>query len=189
MTPAERYRRNATVFDRIVRSVPPERWTDTAPCDGWTAADVVRHVADTSADLLERMGFGRPADGPAATDPSRGWDAARAAMQDALDDPIRADHSYDGWFGPTTFAETVDRFYATDLSVHGWDLARAAGLRELEPIDVGEIGTIRAHFAGLGDALRMPGICGPEIPLADDADDTDRLVAWLGRDPDWGRAS
>lgn len=189
MTPADRYRHRVTVFDHIVRSVPPDRWSVSSPCEAWTAADVVRHVADTSAQLLDRMGFPGPSAADPATDPVAGWHAARAAMQDALDDPACAGHAYDGWFGSTTFAETVDRFYATDLTVHGWDLARAVGLRELEPIDGGEIALIRVHFAGLGDSLRMPGICGPEVPVDDDADDTERLVAWLGRDPRWGPSS
>ena len=35
----------------------------------------------------------------------------------------------------------------------------------------------------LGDNLRTSGVCGPEVPVADDAPLADRLLGRLGRDP------
>jgi len=36
-------------------------------------------------------------------------------------------HSWDGYFGPTTLADTADRLYPNDLVVHRWDLAQPVG--------------------------------------------------------------
>lgn len=60
MTPADRYDLVAAQFDRLVRDAPADRWGAPSPCAGWAAGDVLRHVAETERDLLDRMGFGSP---------------------------------------------------------------------------------------------------------------------------------
>ncbi len=183
MTPADRYDLVAAQFDRLVRDVPADRWGAPSPCAGWAAGDVLRHVAETERDLLDRMGFGSPSiDGVGSLE---AWDVVRSAVSEALHDPTRADHTYDGWFGPTTFARTVDDFYSFDLVVHRWDLARAVGLGEHETIDADELARIRRSGEGFGEAARTPGIFGPELPAPPDATEQERVLAWMGRDPRW----
>ncbi|MCB1002111.1 MAG: maleylpyruvate isomerase family mycothiol-dependent enzyme [Acidimicrobiales bacterium] len=176
-----RFERVADDFDRLVQLVPDERWDAASPCEGWRAVDVLTHVVDTECDLLGRMGFEQP-DVEGLT-PVAAWQRTRAAMSAAMADPIRNDHAYDGYFGPTTFGRTVDDFYSFDLVVHRWDIARATGLRDHEAIAADLIDWLRTGADGFGDALRMPGICGPEVTLAEGASPQDRLLAWLGRDP------
>ena len=120
--PAQRYRRLADRFDEVVSAVPADRWDAVSPCEGWTVADVVAHVADTELDFLERHDL---TSGEAPGDPVERWRAARAAMQTAIDDPRVAERGFDGYFGPTTIEQTVDTFYAMDLAVHAWDVAAA----------------------------------------------------------------
>lgn len=181
MTPTERYDHVADQFDRLVRAVPADRWDAVSPCEGWTARDIVRHVADTERDLLDRMGFDPPAvDGLGAV---AAWTTVRAAVAAALHDPARADHAYDGYFGPTTFAATIDDFYSFDLVVHRWDLARAVGLVEHEAIADEELVRLRRSGEKFGEAARMPGIFGPELPAPPDASEQERVLAWMGRDP------
>lgn len=180
MTPADRYDLVSSQFDHLVQAVPADRWSAPSPCEGWTAEDVVRHVAETERDLLERMGFDRPdLDGLA---PLEAWTAVRSAVTAALADPARADHAYDGYFGPTTFAQTVDSFYSFDLVVHRWDIARATGLADHEQIAPDELARLRTGAEGFGAAMRMPGVFGPEVPAPADADDQERLLAWIGRE-------
>lgn len=179
--PRARFERVADDFDRLVRLVPDERWTATSPCEGWRAVDVLTHVVDTQRDLLGRMGFDVPdVDGLTAVS---AWQRTRAAMSAAMADPARVDHAYDGYFGPTTFGRTVDDFYSFDLVVHRWDLARATGMPDHETIAPDQIEWLRTRADGFGDALRMPGICGPEVTVPDDATPQEQLLAWLGRDP------
>ena len=179
MTPAERFRHHADRFEALLAAVPAERWDEPSPCDGWSAGDVVRHVVDTEYDLLGRMGFDRPAID--RLDPVPAWHAVRSAMNDSLAE--KATHQYDAFFGPTTFGETVDQFFSFDLVLHRWDIARATGLVDHETIEPAEIERIRTDAAGFGDAMRMPGIIGPELTAPSDATDQERLLAWLGRDP------
>ena len=184
MTPiAARYRRLAHRFTDVIDGVPAERWNDPSPCDGWSAMDVARHVVTTEADFLTRMGFETPAVAQPddATAVLAAWPAVRDAVQARLDDPASADHEYDGWFGRTTFAATIDTFYSFDLAVHAWDLARAAELDAFLEIPADELVAIRRAVEGMGEGARMPGVLGPALPVADDADVQTRLLADLGR--------
>lgn len=67
--------------------------------------------------------------------------------------------------------------------VHRWDVAHAVGLAGHERIDDDELARLRAGAEGFGDAMRMPGIFGPEVPAPVDASAQERFLAWIGRDP------
>lgn len=190
---ADRYRRLASRFTDVVDAVPDTRWESPSPCAGWTARDVVAHVVATERDFLAGMPFGDdpagddpdddPGDPDADFNPLAAWPLVRDRVQAALDDPTTAGHTYDGFFGPITFAETIGMFYCFDLVVHAWDLARAAALAEHEVIDPADIEWARDTMAPLGDNVRTDGVLGPEIIAADDASDQDRFLAWTGRQP------
>jgi uncharacterized protein (TIGR03086 family) len=183
---SDRYLRLASRYTELVSSVPVETWTNPSPCVEWTAIDVLHHVVTTEADLYGRMSFGsllelgltEPHD-PAAL--ATAWTHVREVIQSTLNTPEQADLAYDGFFGPTTFAETVDRFYSFDLVVHCWDLARATGMRAYEVFDPAEITKCQTDFADLSDTMRQPGLLDPELTVADDADETTKFLAFLGR--------
>jgi uncharacterized protein (TIGR03086 family) len=179
---AERFRRLAERFTATVDAVPDDRWDRPSPCSEWAARDVVAHVATTEWDFLTRLQLA-PDGAPLADDPLKAWPTSRDAVQAVLDDPARADTPYEGRFGPTTFSAVIDRFYAFDLLVHAWDIARATGLTELEPMPADEVARVAADARSLGDALRSPGVCGPPIPVPEDADAQSRLLGFLGRPP------
>jgi uncharacterized protein (TIGR03086 family) len=178
---ADRYRQLSERFTVLVDTVPHDRWDAQSPCVDWKAIDIVAHVADTEIDFVRRMPFADvlPAELPSPA--VERWKIVRSVVQSALDDSDRAEHGYDGFFGPTTFSATIDQFYSMDLCVHAWDVARATGLSQFEPIDRNEMGTIRAAMSGLGDNLRQPGLIDAEIVVADSADEQTKFLAWLGR--------
>ena len=43
---ADRYRRAAGGFSQRVNEVPADGWDRPAPCEGWVARDVVRHLVE-----------------------------------------------------------------------------------------------------------------------------------------------
>ena len=43
---AERFKALASAFTERVEAVPPDRWDSPAPCEGWVARDVVRHLVE-----------------------------------------------------------------------------------------------------------------------------------------------
>jgi uncharacterized protein (TIGR03086 family) len=192
-TAADRFRRLADRFATIAAAVPADRWDAPSPCDGWTVAEVVDHIVTTQRDFLARMEFvPDPPAAPEASDAASDdpplataadWEPVRSIIQAALDDPAVADHGYDGYFGPTTFADTIDAFYTMDLLVHGWDIARGAGMTELEAFDPADIDRCLAGLESAGDTVRTPGIFGPPVEVGPDASDQDRFLAWTGRTP------
>lgn len=176
----DRYRRLADRFTSIVEAVPDDAWDAPSPCEEWNARQVFQHVVDTEHEFLDRFGLALAASGD---HPADRWPPVRAAVQRALDDPATAGTTYEGWFGETTFAETIDGFYSPDLVVHGWDIARASGLRHLEPMPDDEIARIHERLGSLGDAIRSPGAFGPPVPVPDGASAQDHLLGFLGRRP------
>jgi uncharacterized protein (TIGR03086 family) len=177
---SDRYRRLSQRFTDLIAEVPADQWAAPSPCDGWSARDVLDHVVTTEASFLGGMPFAPdPADD--LTDLHVGWAAVRARIQAALDTPAQADHAYDGYFGPTTFAATADRFYSFDLVAHCWDIAKATGMHAYEVIDSAEIEKCRADFAELEESMRQPGLLGPVLDVPADATAQSAFIAWLGR--------
>jgi uncharacterized protein (TIGR03086 family) len=176
---ATRYARLSGAFAAKVAAVSPERWGSPSPCEDWTARDVVRHVVTTQGMFLKLVGHEPPALPPVDDDPVSAWDVARAAIQAGLEDPAIAQAEYDGLLGRSTFESAVDRFLCTDLVVHGWDLARAAGLDDR--IDPEEIERVCRDAEAAGDLLRAPGGFGPPVEPPPGADQQAQLLAFLGR--------
>ena len=178
---SERYRRLGDAFAAKIAAVPPGKWDAKTPCGDWTARDLVGHVVGTQGMFLGFVGQ-EMGDLPSVeAEPSAAWDAARSRMQRELDDPERARAEFQGFQGPSTFEAAVGRFLCMDLVVHGWDLARTAGLDEL--IEPEDIVRVRAQAEEFGDALRSPQAFGPEVEAPSGADDQTKLLAFLGRNP------
>lgn len=177
---ADRYRRLAYRFTAVVEAVPEGGWSAPSPCEGWTAQQVLEHVAESQHGFLARFDLAPDIGGE---DPTTQWAAVRDAMLSALDDPATADTQYDGMFGRTTFAETVDGFMSADLVVHAWDIARATGQEEHEPMPPEEVERLDAQLRGMGDAIRSPGAFGPEVTVPEDAPHQHRFLGYIGREP------
>jgi len=179
ISPAPRYRDLAAGFTARIDAVPADRWDNASPCEGWTARDVVRHVLDSERDMVKVVGL-ELAPGPSVDDdPSAAWAAVRDSMQAILDDPAKSTLEYDGHFGRTNLGATVEGFLCFDLVIHGWDLAAATGTdTTMRNTDVEWVSEIAA---GLGESIRMSGVCGPEIQVPDNADKATKLLAFLGR--------
>jgi uncharacterized protein (TIGR03086 family) len=72
--------------------------------------------------------------------------------------------------------------HVVETLVHGWDLAKATG----QPTDIKPDLCAIAwdNVRGVNDDLRGAGRpFGPAVDVPGDASATDRLVAWLGRQP------
>lgn len=171
----------AEKFSRILADADG-RWNAPSPCEGWSAADVVRHVIDTERDFLVKHEL-LDTDPAGVSDPAQAWQAHLSDVSRALARDGVAERAYDGYFGPTTIGDTMADFYGWDLVVHGWDVARATG--QDGPITDDEARALDATADGWGPALHSPGICAPALPVPDDATPVEHLLARLGRDPHW----
>jgi uncharacterized protein (TIGR03086 family) len=176
---SERYARLSDAFAAKIVAVPADRWTSPSPCPEWNAHEVVNHVVSTQNMILGLAGR-TTGDIPSATDdPLAAFNAARAVVRRDLDDPAVAGIEFEGFMGKMTLEAAVDRFLNFDLVVHGWDLARAAGLDDR--IDPDDLARVDAAAHAFGDQMRGPGAFGPEIEPQAGADEQTRVLAFLGR--------
>lgn len=181
-TPAERFRRVAGQFTDRAREVPADGWEAPAPCDGWVARDVVRHMVEWMPSFLAGMGM-EVTPGPSVdADPAAAWEHVAAEVQALLDDPETAAREVEaGPLGRLRLAEVVDRIFTGDVLVHTWDLARATGLDET--IDEQIAAEMLEGMLPMDEMLRSSGHFGPRVDVPDTADVTTRLIAFTGRHP------
>ena len=179
-SPAARHRVVAGEFSRLVEQTSD--WDAPAPVDGWTARDVVDHLVGWFGGFLAAGGVELPAGPSVADDPVEAWrhhaDTVQALLDERGDEEFTHPH-----VGPGQLASTVDRFYTSDVFMHSWDLARATGQ---EPrLDEDFAGQLLAGMQPIEAVLRDSGHYGPAVPVPDDAPVVERLMGFVGRDPDW----
>lgn len=123
--------------------------------------------------------------GPSADeDPRAAWAHQRDQVQALLDDEGRMAQTYrSDVLGEMPLGEVVDRFYTADVFMHTWDLARATG--QDDTLDQATLQPLHQGMRAMGEMLRASGQFGQEQPVADDAPEQDRFLAFIGRDPYW----
>lgn len=178
---ADRYRRVAAGFTARATEVPDDAWEQPAPCEGWVARDVVRHLVEWVPSFFRDAG-GPDLPSGSADDPAGAWTELSDAIQRALDDDATAASTVaHPRAGTHRFDNAVDMFVTGDVLVHTWDLARAAGLDET--LDPEEVGRQLAGMEPWDEALRSSGQYGPRVMVPDGADAQTRLIAFTGRQP------
>ena len=179
---AERYRRISAQFAARVTAVPAHAWDNPAPCEGWVARDVVRHLVEwVPAFFRSTTGIELPTAPSVDVDPAGAWLALSAALQALLDDGDLADQEFDMRMGRMTVAQAVDMIVTNDVFLHTWDLARATGLDET--LDPEEVHRMFAGMEPMDQMLRESGQYGARVAVADDADEQAKLIAFIGRQP------
>ncbi|GIH73125.1 TIGR03086 family metal-binding protein [Sphaerimonospora thailandensis] len=191
---ADRYRRRADAFDAKAAAVRPDQWADPSPCARWTARDVVRHIVDMHETMLLPLGRTLSTAPSVDADPAAAFRAARADVEAVLADPALAGRECDTPSGKMTALRHIDQVVSQELPLHGWDLAKATGQDDtIDPADVEDAWSImRTLPEGLMEQFRTPGafgpdveVFGPEIKVDQEAPLQDRLLAFIGRDPQW----
>jgi uncharacterized protein (TIGR03086 family) len=173
------YLDKADRFGSVVRKVPSDGWSAQSPCAKWTAADVVDHVVDSQRDFFPRHDLDL---GPRPTGtPSEVWQRHLDAARKALGDGAVLNRTFDGFFGPTTIGATLVSFYALDLVVHRWDLARAAGTDTEFSED--EMNLLDNGIALFGEHMYDEGVFAAAVPAPPEATRQERLLAVMGRNP------
>jgi uncharacterized protein (TIGR03086 family) len=161
------------------------------PCAGWTLADLLAHMTS------QHHGFAAAAAGDGAN--PRHWadtDATPAgyiSAADAVQAAFAAEGVLDRAFcvlpisGTMTFpARQAIGFHLVDYVTHGWDVARSLGVAYELPRDVLDTALRIARAVPDGAARRTPDAAfAPAVPGYQEGATLDRIVALLGRRPDW----
>ncbi|MHA5050764.1 TIGR03086 family metal-binding protein [Streptomyces sp. SD15] len=180
---ADEHRTVAVVFTDRVRGVRPGAWDNPAPCEGWVARDVVRHLVEWFPDFLKAGAGVELPKGPSVDDdPVAAWRVHSDGVQALLDDPATAQRMLSNpHIGEVPLDQAVDRFYTADVFMHTWDLARATS--QEERLDPGRCAQLLDGMLPLDDVLRKSGQYGPRTEVPESADVQTRLLAFIGRKP------
>jgi uncharacterized protein (TIGR03086 family) len=172
-------------FGEKVRAVPADQWAAPTPCTDWSVRDLVNHVTgehlwaphmldgETIAQVGDRYDGDVLGDSPVAA-----WEqaaqASRAAWRSASpDDVVHLS------FGDNPALEYGQQMLA-DLLIHGWDLARGAGLDEsMQPAAVSKV---LVYMEANAKSWEAAGIFAAPVDIDSD-DPASRLLAMSGRTP------
>lgn len=166
------------------------------PCADWNLGELIAHMT------AQHRGFAAAAAGRGADpgvwrvpapegDPVPGYAAAADAVISAFAEdgvPERPFSLPEIAAGMTFPGRRAIAFHLVDYVVHGWDVARSLGSVEPE-LDDEVLGVaLRVAQAVPGGQARLePGAAfAPAVEEPAGASQLDRIVALLGRSPDWG---
>lgn len=110
-------------FDAHVQAAAPDAWGNAAPCEGWTARDVVVHVANNIGRLGAGLQGQEGKEVAADDDIVATWNSARDTFMTGIQTGDLSTN-LPGPFGPMPAEQLIGRLIATDVLVHTWDLAR-----------------------------------------------------------------
>jgi uncharacterized protein (TIGR03086 family) len=155
-------------FGEAVRAADG-KWDRRSPCDEWDARAVLEHVIGFHDVLLLRP-LGLKPDRP-RDDPPRRWELTYDALEKAFELKI----------GPNAVAVLPN--VTRDVLVHTWDLARAVGADDR--LDSRWCEHFYVALPTEPQALSASGMFEAPVPIDDRSDAQSKLLARLGRNPDW----
>ena len=178
----------------VVDGIKPVDLSRPTPCSEWTLGALLAHMT------VQHQGFaaasaGRGADpevwkvGAPSPDPVADYVMAAELVIAAFAEPGVMERGFaipEIMPGMEFPAPQAISFHFIDYVVHGWDVARSLGQAyEVDP-DVVEAALPVAEAVPEGERRLRPGAAfRPGLPAPDGARPMDRILAMLGRDPDW----
>lgn len=165
------------------------------PCDGWAVRDLLSHLVAVEDRIPHVAGGGSPFEVPSQVDgiADDGWIAAwderlprlRSVATDNADPARLVNHPA----GRMPWAIALGT-YASELAVHGWDLARSLGLDDAldQQLAAGVLPQMRRALPAEPRGAEIGVPFGPVVETGPHAVPYAQLVGWLGRDPEWTAA-
>ncbi|MGW0040110.1 TIGR03086 family metal-binding protein [Rhodococcus sp. NPDC003348] len=159
-------------------------WSAPTPDTEWNVTALVRHVIVEQQwvpPLLSGLSIDE-AEGrirPLRDDLAAEWDlysGLAIAAWDAAPPATPVHLSY-----ATVTVEHYLREQVSDVTIHAWDLARAAGLDDR--LDSRLVAGVWEVLDEQRDMLAASGLFADPVPVSEDASPQDRLIALTGRDP------
>jgi len=192
----------------VIARTAPDQLDLTTPCDQFDVRTLLGHLVAVLGRVTV-LGRGEPAmsapqivTGVADDHWSNAWRSAAHGVQSVWQDDALLEGTYVLPWATKTGPELL-LTYASEVSVHTWDLARATGqevtwheptlaaayenMVEALPGE-GRVAAFAAFRAKMPPPMRdAPAPFDEVVQVAADAPMIDRLVAWNGRRPDWQR--
>jgi uncharacterized protein (TIGR03086 family) len=170
----------------VIESVTPSDLGNPTPCGAWTLADLIGHMIAHNRGFaagLRRTPVGAEVwDSLALPDDFHAAYAASAAeLTSAFEAPGGPEEIEVFGFGMKKIPSVLG-MHIIDFVVHGWDVARSIGSPVMPADDLSAAAyEIMLEFPG----KRPNKAFGVIVPVPDDAPVGDRLMGFVGRDPQW----
>ncbi len=184
--PEDSFARYLAVADGFGSLVHGTRdWGAQSPVPQWQARDVVWHLVDWIPDVLQAGAKVQlPRRDPLKADPVGDWERFDAGLRTLVAQPGIANAEFaHPQAGSMPLGTAIDMLITPDVFMHSWDLAQAS--EQEFALDPDFAAGLYAGMQGIDEMLRASGQYGPRVPVPDDADAQTRLMAFVGRDPDW----
>jgi uncharacterized protein (TIGR03086 family) len=185
-TPLQEWDEVAGAFTARVDGAEPTSWDSPAPVDGWSARDVVRHLLEWFPGFLEAgSGVRLQVSTSVDVDPVAAWHELADGVRALLADPATSGKVLsDRHVGDVPLDRAVSQFFTADVFMHTWDLARATG--QDDTLDPDRCAALLAGMEPIEEVMRESGQYGPVVhDVPADADPQTRLLAFIGRDPNF----
>ncbi|HWG63371.1 MAG TPA: TIGR03086 family metal-binding protein [Streptosporangiaceae bacterium] len=174
-------------FTTVMIRLSEDDWERPTPCAGWTARDLLGHLATSIRSGMSIMEGRQPTWPDAARpgdlvegDPVQFWRGIAVQARDVLRNADLA-LAMDSPLGRTV----ADALAIPVLCpyVHAWDLGATVGIPVEIPADV--IDFAHAYVDPLPDEMvrGKDRAFGPQIRVPASATPTERFIAWTGRQP------
>lgn len=174
----------------LLRRVTDDQLAAATPCPDMDLGTMIAHIGGLSLafEAAARKHFGELTDTPPTTDVEldADWRTAYGARLAGLAQAWQQPSAWEGMSraGGVDFPAEVGGMIAlTEVVVHGWDVAVAAGLDYDVPPDILE--AVWTHVTTFSAGEPIEGLFAAAVPVADDAPLLHRVVALTGRDPSW----
>lgn len=180
----ELYTKAASVAVPLVENVADEQLDGPTPCSEFTVRDLLNHLFHVAVEFQkaarrEEMNFANAPDYLTGD-----WRKRFSAEVDALAQAWSQPGAVEGENSQMGFPRAVvARMPVFDLTIHGWDLARATG--QQFSADSGLVDEIYAMTLQLAEKGRSVEQFGTPVDVSADAPTVDKLVGMVGRNPAW----
>ena len=173
-------------MSRLVSGVSDDQLGGPTPCPDWTVADLLAHIHQFATVFTQNAGKEpvRPPDGLV--------DDWRRAIPQQLAGLAKAWREESAWQGRVAAGgvemDAADNAVVAieELTVHGWDLARATG--QTAQVPQASLDQVDRFLELFGGQPEGEGPFGPTASAPEGADRLARTVAQTGRDPAWSPA-
>ncbi|HEV2374324.1 MAG TPA: TIGR03086 family metal-binding protein [Streptosporangiaceae bacterium] len=169
----------------IIAGIPPDRWHDSTPCEGWDVRVLVNHVVSGNLWAAELAAgatiddVGGQFDGDLlGSDPALPYAESAKSAAAAFRRPGALDAMCAVSYGPVPGSVYAGHRFI-DVFIHGWDLAAATG--QDATLDEGLLEACQKVLEPQLEAFREAGAFGGEVDVPPGVSAQTRFLAQLGR--------
>ena len=180
----------------LLLGITDDHLTAPTPCPEWTVGDLLDHImglcwafTQAAQKKTEAPGTDAAPPPPSAANLSPHWRSRLPVVLEELSTAWKNPTAWEGTAragGVTMPAAAMGTVAVNEVTMHGWDLARATGQEyAADPRILENL----IEFLSQGPAEGTPGFLGPVVPTDDEATLLDQAVALAGRNPHWRSTS